>query len=575
MASELPETFVDVVKRQAHEKPDHAAFAFLGDISGNDIDMTVTFGDLHDEAVSIATWLGSHISPGDRVLLLFPSGLDFIKAFIGCLYAGAIAVPAPLPDGFRNQDERLSGILNDAAASVVLTDQKHLDTVEGALVETDGAFICAAISDVPTAAIRELNLPDIHPDTIAFLQYTSGSTGDPKGVMITHRNLMDNFRRIHQYVGGGPGMRVCGWLPVIHDMGLVGQVLFMIYLGGWCLLMPPTEFLRRPHRWLEIIDQFDIEATVAPNFAYELCVRVISEEKLRNLDLSRLRVAMNGAEPIHAETLEKFTARFAAAGFRREVFLPCYGMAEATLLVTGTPADAVPASVTVDPSALAAGELIPAEPTVVGRVLVSSGLADATRVKIVDPVTSHPLSDGRVGEVWVRGESVSQGYWRRDQLNKEAFGLRVAAEEGYHRTGDLGAVHHGQLYVTGRSKEVIIIRGRNLYPHDLERAISGLHPKLATGAVFSLPDHADHVVVVQEIRPHSLGEQDFRELTHSIKQTLVSRFGIPEPSVVLVRPGAVRKTTSGKIRRSLMRQLFLESSLTLVFEAYGRGFQAS
>ncbi|UQA92492.1 fatty acyl-AMP ligase [Streptomyces halobius] len=562
--------------QQARELADREAFSFLSDINSDQVDCTITYGELHREALAVAGWLSDRVSPGDRVLLLFPSGLDFIKAFIGCLYAGAVAVPAPLPDGFRAQSDRVDGILRDAAVSAVLTDEKNLPGIADWLTGQAGPeAVCGAVGDLgPADGAGEGQLPAVSRDSLALLQYTSGSTGEPKGVMITHGNLLDNLELIRQCVGGGPETRGCGWLPLIHDMGLMGQVLWIAYVGGRCLLMPPTEFLRRPYRWLELIDAHGIDSVAAPNFAYQLCNRTVTDERIAKLDLSRWKVAFNGAEPVLADTLATFAERFGPAGFRVETFVPCYGMAEATLFVCGTDKGVAPTVTTVDPAALAKGEFTAPADGASGRELVSSGTADPARIRIVDPQTEEAVPDSGVGEIWVRGGSVAQGYWQQTELNGRTFDRSMADEHGFLRTGDLGVVYEGQLYVTGRLKEVINVRGRNLYPQDLERTVSGLHERLTgAGAVFSLPEHSNAVVVVQEIKPRSLELDDFQEITDLIRRTLVREFSITVPSVVLVRPGSVRKTTSGKVRRTLMKDLFLQSSLTPIHEELSDGLR--
>lgn len=566
----LASTFVDVVQRQAGVHGDREAFSYIRDMSDGQITDSLSYRELDAQARVVAGWLTKQGgSSGDRVLLCFPPGLDFIVGFFGCLYAGMVAVPAPMPEGFSSAEDRVGKIVRDAGINLALSDANGAPKLERWIADRLGTTLpCGPVRAMDSALAASLTVPEISPDTLALLQYTSGSTSDPKGVMITHRNLLANMRLISGCADGGPDSRAFCWLPVIHDMGLIGQVLWMLFLGGCTTLTSPTEFLRRPYRWLQLLDELNADFSVAPNFAYDLCVRTVSEDKVPGLDLSRWRVTFNGAEPVQARSLAKFQEKFGPAGFRAEAFLPCYGLAEATLLVTGTAADSAPVITTVDAEALARGEFVPAAAGDGPRELVGSGTVDRSRVRIVDAGTGAALPDARVGEVWVRGESVAQGYWGRPDLNAEVFDQRLDGETGFFRTGDLGVIHDGELYITGRLKEVLIIRGRNLYPHDLEQTVRSVDPRLATGAgaVLALDAPEGSVVVVQEIKPRGLTEDDYRALAQDIQRTLVREFSIPLPSVVFVGPGRVRKTTSGKIQRSLMKQLFVTSELNSLHE---------
>lgn len=569
MDARLAETFVGVVQRHAEALGDKEAFAFLRDMSGSDFDDVITFRELDVQARVTAGWLSRRAEPGDRVLLCFPPGLDFIAGFLGCLYAGMVAVPAPMPEGFSSSEDRVNKIAQDAEIAVALSDATHVSAVGTWLENRLGRGVsCGAVRAMDSAEADSQKVPEISGDTLALLQYTSGSTSDPKGVMITHRNLLSNMDLISECVGGGTDTRGIGWLPVIHDMGLIGQVLWTLSVGGWAVLSSPTEFLRRPYRWLELIDELKLTFTAAPNFAYELCTRTVPEARVARLDLSSWRVSFNGAEPIEPDVLAGFAEKFAPAGFRAETFLPCYGLAEATLLVSGRRKDTRYVLSAVDATSLAQGAFVLAEPGPGTRELVGSGIFDRARVSICDPRTGKALPDGRVGEVWVRGASIAQGYWRQADLTSEAFGQSVGDRDGYFRTGDLGVIHEDELYITGRLKEVLIVRGRNLYPQDLERSTRAADARLARGAgvVFALDDLPGELILVQEVRPRGLTEQDYRNLAGAVRRTLVREYGIPAPTVVFVGPGAVSRTTSGKIQRSSMKQLFSGSLLKPLHE---------
>lgn len=576
MPRRTPANFAEVVQNRAADG-DRIAYSFMGNVKYGTIDDLLSFRRLDRCARATAAWLAERgIATGDRVLLLFPAGLDFIKAFMGCVYAGAVAVPAPPPDRFRTAIDRTAGILHDAEVSAVLTDHDNLSFVTEWMSEQGHSGVpCGAVDDTmgDSDSWRGVSLTR---DDLVFLQYTSGSTSEPKGVTVSHGNLLENLESIRRCYRYDSGFRGVGWLPMTHDMGLIGQVLMTSYVGCWALLMPPTEFLRRPLRWLELIDQFNANITVAPNFAYELCVKRVTDEQAAGLDLSRWEAAVNGAEPIQAATLAAFAERFAPAGFRASTFMPSYGLAEATLLVAGTPKGRGPVVARVDAGVLAKGRLTDPADGASQRELVSSGPVAAYDVLIVDPSTTRPMSDDEVGEIWVRGGSVSRGYWRRADLTTETFGAATSTgETGFLRTGDLGAMRGGELYVTGRLKDMMVVRGRNLYPQDLETAARTADEfNCGASAVFALFDPArntlentsENIVVVQEIKAGALRVGAVQEMTVKITTTLVQEFGIRPPSVVLVRPGIVRKTTSGKVRRAAMRQLFLDAELDAFHE---------
>ncbi|MEO3814427.1 fatty acyl-AMP ligase [Sphaerisporangium sp. B11E5] len=555
-------TLVTVLDDKAERHPEREALAFMPDIKNGRIEDGLTFGQLAAQARLLAARLvGEGFRPGDRALLLFPAGLDFAIAFFACAYARLVAVPAPLPERSRAGIQRMEGMTADAEPSVVITVDESLDVVRDWADRHGHRLPCVTVSRTAPPPARAVTFEPPEPGDIALLQYTSGSTSEPKGVMISHGGLVSNLDLIHTYLGRKREARVCGWLPLTHDMGLIGQLLYPLYTGGWLLLLPSLEFVKYPYKWLELIDRYQVRQTVAPDFAYELCVRKTSEEQAARLDLSRWEAAFNGAEPIRLRTLEQFAKRFAPAGFRVDAFLPCYGLAEATLIVTGKPCDHPMEKRVVDAEQLARGRFVPVAEGEDGKALVSSGVILRGDVLIVDPETRVPLEDGRVGEIWVTGSSVSGGYWRQEKVNEETFGVRTAdGRAGYLRTGDLGVRDGAQLYVTGRMKDVIISNGRNLHPQDLEHAMQEMAEDLTFGssAVFALED--DNVVAVQEVRPRP--QDDLARAASRIKHGLAEQFGVGHTSVVFVRPGAVRKTTSGKTRRSAMRRLFLESGLS-------------
>ncbi|ROQ67125.1 acyl-CoA synthetase (AMP-forming)/AMP-acid ligase II [Streptomyces sp. 840.1] len=569
-------TFTELVLTRTAALGAEDAFIFLRDDTGGSAPEHLTYAGLDREARRIASLLQENRAAGRQVLLLYPSGTDFIKAFTACLYAGAVAVPATLPTEQGQHFARVSGILRDAEVRVVLTDSAQAPEISAWLAaEGMNDVLCLATDDTTLGDAGAYVQPSLNPQDLAFLQYTSGSTSDPKGVMVSHGNLLANEAAIQRSAGTTSESRFGGWLPFYHDMGLIGHILHPLYIGGSAALMSPTSFLRRPYRWLKMIDDYGVTIGGGPNFAFDLCVRRVTDEQLGTLDLSRWTAAANGAEPIRRETVRAFTERFAPTGFRAESFFPCYGMAETTLLVSGTPLGLSPVNRAVDPAALEQGRLgVPAEggPS---RTLVSSGVVHAEdfEVRIVDPETFLEQPQGGVGEIWVKGDSVASGYWKRPLTNEEIFDAHITDAEGnrddggWLRTGDLGALEDGQLYVTGRLKEIVIFAGRNLYPQDVERAVQSSDGSLGfgSGAVFSVETDREHLIIVQEVRASAVST-DLRAVATGAQSLIGKEFNVSAGNVVLVRPGTIRKTTSGKIQRTLMRKLFLQGALTPLYE---------
>ncbi|GGL05633.1 fatty acyl-AMP ligase [Streptomyces flaveus] len=573
-------TYTEWMLARVGERGEAEAFAFVR-AAGTD---RLTYAELDRKARDIASWLQHRGLAGRQVLLLHPSDLSFVTAFVGCLYAGAVAVPAPLPSDRERHFERLSRIAADARIGAVLTTAAHADTLRTRLVGRGPHQVpCIATDAGPVGDAAQWHEPALRPDDLAFLQYTSGSTSAPKGVMISHRNLMANEAAIQRALESTPESCFGSWLPLYHDMGLIGHVLQPLWLGARAALMDPGAFLRRPAGWLEMIGEHGVTIGGGPNFAYDMCVRRVKDADLARLDLSGWERACNGAEPVRADTIEAFTRRFAPAGFRPEAFFPCYGMAETTLLVAGTPRGGRPATRTVGTAALEAGELAAPEPGNPHRRLVSSGVVHAEdfEVRIVDPDTARSLAPGRVGEIWLRGPSVADGYWARPDATVETFGARLTdgdddgnggdggAPGGWLRTGDLGALADGHLYVSGRLKEMILVNGRNIYPHDVESAVRSADPALGTGAAFAVQSARggrERLVVVQEITgPDSGDEERGRELVERVQAVVTAEFGVPAGNIILVAPGTVRRTTSGKIQRTLMRRLFLSSGFETLY----------
>lgn len=569
-AAEELRTLIELVATRAEQCGERVAYTFVSD--RDDRADSITYAALDQRARALATCLQQRDVAGRPVMLLCPPGIDYVVAFLGTLYAGAIAVPAypPDPNWLTRMLPRLESIVRDCRPTLALTTA-NVSRLVPKILETSTAFAeveWIAVDDAAEPSGLVWREPSVGANSIAFLQYTSGSTADPKGVIVTHGNLLQNLRQAHVALQGRPDM--VSWLPPYHDMGLIGGILQPLYASGHGWLLAPMTFLRRPFRWLETLSRTRCSTSVAPNFAYDLCVRKITDEELGRLDLSSWSFALCGAEPVRAETLDAFARRFAAAGFRRQAFLPCYGLAEATLMVSGHLPVSGPRVRRLSATSLGRGLVKNADGDGQVATLVGCGRAVTdTRITIVDPATRRRTAPGSLGEVWVHGPSVARGYWRRPELSADTFRARVEGDgEGleYLRTGDLGFLDDtGELYLAGRLKDVIIVRGRNLYPQDLELAGEQSHPGLRPGASTAFGFDVlgqEEVVVVHEVATKSRTE--VQEVLAKVREALARDFGVTPHAVVLVRAGSVPKTTSGKVQRAAARAAFEDLSLEVV-----------
>ncbi len=572
-----PPTLVDLLRHRARHQAQDLAYRFLVDGESDELDLT--YAQLDRQARAIAAWLQALNLQGERVLLLYPPGLDFVAGFFGCLYAGVIAVTAYPPR--RNRSiRRIQSIVEDADARVALTVSSVLERIQGFLDEAPALKTVQWLStDQAEAGLEEeWQRPEVHPQTLAFLQYTSGSTGTPKGVMLTHSNLLHNCALIHHAFEHTRSSSGTFWLPSYHDMGLVGGILQPLYIGRPNVLMSPMSFLQKPIRWLQAISKYRTTTNGGPNFAYDLCVRKTTPEQRAGLDLSNWRVAFNGAEPIRSETLDSFSEAFEPYGFRREAFYPCYGLAEATLLVSGGYQQHPPVVrwFTADSFERRRPEKVNQPATDVPgsanesdvRALVSSGrnLPDQ-QIRVVDAETMVECSPGTIGEIWVTGPSVAAGYWKRPAESSHTFGALIAGTTGprWLRTGDLGFLHEGELFVTGRIKDLIIVRGVNHYPQDIEQTVEQSHCGIRPhcGAAFAIEsDRQPTLVVVQEIERGQMREP--AGVIESIRRAVTREHELQLDSIVLIKPGSVPKTSSGKIQRHACRQAFLDGTLEVV-----------
>ncbi|MFK0258205.1 amino acid adenylation domain-containing protein [Streptomyces sp. NPDC090445] len=517
---------------------------------------SLTYGELSEGVSAAAGALRELAGPGDRVLLLLPPTAEFAYAFLGCLQAGVIAVPLSLPAN-ESALQRVAGVARDCGARVILS----VAPLREYLAATPVGALDLTWVDVETLSGPAAAVPDIASDDVAFLQYTSGSTRAPRGVIVTHGNLMDNEAAINRAFGVRPDSTVVSWLPLHHDMGLIGGLLQPLYAGARAVILDPLTFLRRPMSWLETISAEQADVSGGPNFAYDLCVRKSSAQEREGLDLSSWRVAFNGASPVLPQTLRTFTEAFAVSGFRAAAHTPCYGLAEATLLVASTEADEPSESRLFDVASLEAGTAV-ARPdgAATARELISYRLPDHATLRIVDRDTGERVPDGRIGEICVAGAGNGAGYWGDPEATRRTFGLRVDGKP-FLRTGDLGFVVDGRLHVTGRLKDLVISRGRNLHPEDMEADVAAAHPALrpGCGAVFGTDDD-DVLVVVHEVRADT-PEGQYRHVIQRIRGVLARNYGVRAHTVVLAPPGAVTKTSSGKVQRFAAKQRFLSGEL--------------
>jgi amino acid adenylation domain-containing protein/non-ribosomal peptide synthase protein (TIGR01720 family) len=563
-------TLVDLLRERALEQPARRAYTFL--LDGEATEVGLSYGELDRQARAVAAGLRPLVEPGDRVLLLYPPGLDYIAAFFGCLYAGAVAVPAYPPRRNRNL-LRLQAVVADAQASVALTTAPVLARM--APLFSQNPYLeplrWLTSDSIAPGIEEEWQPPALVPDALAFLQYTSGSTSTPKGVMLSHRNLLHNEQVIQHAFEQTEDSLIVGWLPLYHDMGLIGNVLQPLYVGAPCVLMSPTSFLQRPFLWLRAISKYRATTSGGPNFAYDLCLRKIDDEQKQSLDLSSWSVAFNGAEPIRHETLERFAAAFAPCGFRREAFQPCYGLAESTLIVSGGSKARGAIVKTIRASELEknrAREVAADEPD--GRAIVGCGgaLLDQ-RIVVVEPESATPCAPDEVGEIWVASPSVARGYWNQPEETARTFEARLggSGEGPFLRTGDLGFIQNGELFVTGRLKDLVVIRGLNHYPQDIELTVERCHASLrpGCGAAFSVEAAGEErLVVVQEFDQRL--QADPQACFELIAEALYEEHDVQVHAITLIRPGSLPKTSSGKIQRGASRAAFLEKSLDTLAE---------
>lgn len=565
-------TFVRLLRDHAESRPGDTACTFL-DSDGSEA-RSYTYGALHHQARAIAAELLGRGAAGERVLLLYPPSLEFVPAFFGCLYAGAIAVPLPAPQPRSvRAHARVMAAARDAGAKFVMSSARALGKIRERVIDGEWAATQWIASDsVDVSDGFRWTEAEVEPDAIALLQYTSGSTSAPRGVMVTHRNLIHNQELISAATSVPRGATLASWLPTFHDMGL-GFVLHSVFVGGRALFLSPATFLQQPVSWLQAISRYRAYASGGPSFGFELCARAVREEEKEGLDLSSWKVALNGSEPVRPETLDRFVRAFGPVGFDARSFVPSYGLAEATLLVTGRRTSERPKTFYADKQALSRGRIV-ASPAgdARGQHLVACGTTTpGVTLRIVDPATRTPVGEGEIGEIWTRSDSVAAGYWNRPAESEEVFAARTVDGEGpFLRTGDLGVLHEGELIVTGRIKDLIIVRGQNYYPHDIERTVEGAHEAVRSSCVAAFPadvEGEEKLVVALELDPRKWSRQrdlSMEDIAAAIRLAISQNHELDVHGVLFLEAGTLPKTSSGKIQRRLCRQAFEARELRIV-----------
>lgn len=564
------QSWLDLLALRALAQGDKIAFAHVTAIEAEPI--TITYAQLQQRAQAVGDWLRKENMLGQRVVIALPSGIDYVVMFFGCQYAECIPVTVypPNPKN-KNNMSRFQGILIDAEPAMIFCQAKDMDVLQTLRNENDRhLFRIQCIEELPTDSVADYPAPVLRHDDIAFLQYTSGSTSSPKGVMVSHFNLMHNSQLMARCMGFSATSIVASWLPMHHDMGLIGKILCSLYVGASCYFILPASFVQRPFLWLKMISDYRCTISGAPNFAYDLCSNRITEEEKATLDLSCWTTAWNGSEPTSATTVRRFAEEFSVCGFSYDAILPCYGLAEATLVVTGKLKELTPVVKFFQREALRQGKAVGStSQDSAGDPYLCHGnivLADQ-RLEIVDPNTHQLCREGEVGEIWTAGGSKALGYWNREEESKQIFASTLANGDktAFLRTGDLGFIHHGGLYISGRIKDIFIVNGQNVYPQDVERVIEDhFSDVLDRCAVVSAQQHAEMADVLVEVKRVRRRSLDFASTAQAISGKIALEFGLPLASVTFLQSGHILRTTSGKIQRSANRAALAAGELAIM-----------
>lgn len=571
MLTNNPENLITLFEKSVAAHPHKIVYKFL---LSDDKHTAVTYEELYLQVLFRAGCLQEmNIRPGQRALILYPPGLDYITTFYACIYAGVIAVPAYPPDS-RNSD-RIAAIIRDCDPAVVLTTPQNVQQLDHFFSQQSISVSVVTLPDMGAEGSHAMyHCPGCSATDVAFLQYTSGSTSNPKGVVLTHGNLVANSHAIRSSLNTRTEMELVSWLPPYHDMGLIGSIIHPCATGMTSTLMSPLHFIKKPLRWLKAISDITTSDAIicpAPNFGYELCAEKVTEEEAAGLQLGKWESALCGAEPVRAGTYERFCERFHISGFKRSSFIPVYGLAESTLLVSGTvAANRNPVVHRLDAAALKIHRAAVSTAADAIHMVGCGAVAALHEVRIVDPVTLAPCQDKEVGEIWVRGKSVASGYWQQE--GTAAFnGVTTDGEGPFLRTGDMGFMDGTELFITGRLKDCLVINGKNHYPQDIEQTVSQVDPMLRkdSTAVFlaTLPGsllQTEEVIVVQEVVRIKDPAMDYSMLLKKIRRAVFDMHGISAGEVMLIEQSSIPKTSSGKIMRHKARALYLEQQLKTV-----------
>jgi len=576
-------SLVELLCWRAENRPAHAAYIFLTD--GEREEVSLSYEELDRQARAVGSLLQSLDAAGERVLLLYPQGLEYLIAFWGCLYAGAVAVPV-YPPRFNQNLNRILSIATNSQAKVSLTSSAILSKLAPLLTQESvwSNLRWIATDRITDDLAGQWQDPSVDRHTVAFLQYTSGSTSEPKGVMVSHGNLLSNHQMLQSALRHPASSPYVSWLPLFHDMGLIGSALQALYVGVPCVLMSPLAFLQKPFRWLRAISVYEAATSGGPNFAYELCVQKITPEQKNSLDLSSWTLAFNGAEPVRLETLDRFYEAFAGCGLSREALYPCYGLAEATVFVAGGLKGTWPNMMSLRRDDLERNRVTPAAAKDEEIGYISCGRTWlGQKIAIVNPETLTRCRPDEVGEIWVSGPNVAEGYWNRPEETEHTFhAMTMDTGEGpFLRTGDLGFLKNEELFITGRLKDIIIIDGRNHYPQDLELTVEQCHTAIRPGAcsAFSVEvDGEERLVILAEVAPRRMPESEHPAIAHAsaapdkhaavatqivtaIRQAIAEQHDLSIHTVSLLKRGSIPKTSSGKIQRHACKQRFQAETL--------------
>ncbi|MCF2857590.1 AMP-binding protein [Pseudoalteromonas sp. SMS1] len=559
---------IECLQKNALEKPDEVAYEFIVNL---DLPTkTITYGQLFEDVTQIAKNLLLRVEPGDCVLLLFPPSIDYIKAFFACVIAGVVAIPL-YPPKKNSKSDKVFTVAKASQARFALTTEKELPLISQFWSENSEVAVKFVSTDELEQAQGggDISLPNIDKDKPAFLQYTSGSTGNPKGVIITQGNILANTKYLERLSGAHEKDVFVNWLPLFHDLGLVTTILLPAYLGCKSVLMAPATFVRNPIVWFKAMTQFGGTIGGAPNFAFDLCTDKISDGDLADIDLSQWRIAYNAAEPVKYETLRRFSARFASVGFNQDSFYPSYGMAESTAFITGGHGDDKLATISISKKALAENQVQQNPSELEDQVtFVGNGLTDREHsVKIVDGDKRDVVAEGVIGEVWFSGPSVSPGYWLLDEVSKEAFGNQLpdTGDTNYLNTGDLGFIVDNQLFITGRKKDIIILKGKNYYPQDIEATIKYCHNDIHPGYTTAFEANGQ-LVVVTEVKRTALSSLKPELLLQEMARSVYEQHSVSIDDIVLIPPYKIPMTSSGKVRRKATKERYLTGQLPSLFQ---------